>query len=769
MNRLPVVIWMLLLLGAGAILATAPPAKDDLAQFLPDAVTREQRLLLDEIRQGPGTRLIMLELSGGSAEQLSRASASVAATLQHSGHFERVINGPASMDDVRSQPLFDHRYLLAPAAPSAFSTDGLRKALSTRLRELSSPVGLPDKHLLPADPTASFREWVGRWRHGNGPSEHHGVWFTRDGASALLMVQSRYPGFDLDQQQKVVSAIYNAFDAAADAPETRLRIIGAPAYAVESRRSIQREVSTLSLLATTGVSLLLLLVFRSLRLVLLAALPLASSILVGAAAVIAGFGQIHAIALAFGVILIGVAVDYPIHLFTHAGGKDSTRHAITAVWPIMRIGLITTALGFSALLFTNFSGLAQLGTFAVAGLIVAAAVTRFVLPLLVARIRVRSALEPFAAALFLRLRIPWLPLAIIAFAVVFLASRRDLLWEHDLARLSPLSAETKAMDTYIRKELGAPDAGRLLLITGDNPEQVLQLSEALEVGLSRQVAAGNLGGFDLPSRYLPSLRSQQRNRDALPDPDTLRENLSRAQDGLPFKPGLFEPFLEDVARSKRTPGLTPDQLADTPLGLRLSPLLSRRGHTWVGLVTLSAIVDEAPILRLVANAGDQVVYLDLPKESSALVAGYRDEALRLGSLATAIIVLILLASLRRARLVVRVMAPVAAAVLGTVVVLSLLNQQLSVFHVAALLMVIGIGIDYALFIVRTPDDHPGFAATAGSLLLCNLSTLLVFGLLACSRVPVLFAIGMTVFSGTVLSLVFSATMVRSGTTASACR
>jgi predicted exporter len=208
--------------------------------------------------------------------------------------------------------------------------------------------------------------------------------------------------------------------------------------------------------------------------------------------------------------------------------------------------------------------------------------------------------------------------------------------------------------------------------------------------------------------------------------------------------------------------LTPEQLAGTPLGLRLAPLLSRRGESWVGLGTLSGIVDEAPIRRLVADSRDQVVYLDLPKESSKLVAGYRDEALRLGALATAIILLVLLVSLRQIRLVGRVAVPVAAAVLGTVAVLSLLGEQLSVFHVAALLMVIGIGIDYALFIVRTPAEHPRFAATAGSLVLCNLSTLLVFGLLASSSVPVLFAIGMTVFSGTLLSLVFSGTMVRRG-------
>jgi predicted exporter len=761
MTRLPVLTWLLLLLGAAAVVITAPPAKDDLAQFLPDAVTLEQQLLLDEIRQGPGARLIMLELAGGTSERLAQASTSLAATLQRSGHFERVVNGAASMDGELSRPLFDHRYLLASTSPDNFSTDGLKRALAVRLRELSSPVGLPDKHLLPADPTATFRSLINRWRHNSGPEHRHGVWFSRDGSSALLMVESRYPGFDLERQEQAVSFIHDAFNELAGSATLTLRVTGAPAYAVQSRRGIQREVTMLSLLATCGLALILLSVFRSLRLVLLAALPLASSILVGAAAVIVGFGQIHAIALAFGIILIGVSVDYPIHLFTHAGGKDMTRSAVATVWPVLRIGLITTTLGFSALLFTNFSGLAQLGTFAVAGLLVAAGVTRFVLALLISRVRAKSALEPLATALFLRLRMPWLPLGIIGLALVVLASRSEHLWEHDLARLSPLSAEVKAMDTHIRQELGAPDAGRLLLMTGESPEQVLQLSEALEVGLSQQVAVGNLAGFDLPSRYLPSLRSQQSNRDALPDAAGLRENLAQALEGLPFKPGLFEPFIRDVARSKLAPGLTPDEIAKTPLGLRLSSLLGQRGDAWVGLGSLSGIKDEAPLRRLVADSGEGVFYLDLPKESSQLVADYRDETLRLSALAAAIILLVLFASLGEVRLLARVAAPVAAAVLGTVAVLSLLGQQLSVFHIAALLMVIGIGIDYALFIVRTPANHPRFPSTAGSLLLCNLSTLLVFGLLACSSVPVLFAIGITVFSGTLLSLVFSAAMVRS--------
>ena len=424
------------------------------------------------------------------------------------------------------------------------------------------------------------------------------------------------------------------------------------------------------------------------------------------------------------------------------------------------MSLLTTALGFSALVLSDFGGLSQLGSFAVTGLIAAAAVTRFILPRLAHRVRAKSRLERPAATLFRHRPLPWLPTLALILATAVLVARGEHLWEQELARLSPISGEARALDQSLRRELGAPDAVRLLLLQGDTAQEILELSEDLERELSRQLAAGGMDGFDLPSRYLPSMKTQQRNREALPDADALRETLDRALDGLPFKPGLFEPFLRDVQRSRTLAPLTPQQLAGTPLGLRMAPLLSRRGEAWVGVIALAGIRDPAAIQRLAKAAGERVTYLNLAEESARMVAGYRDEALGLSALGAMLILLVLAVALRDLRLTARVLSPVAAAVLGTAAVLSLAGQQLSLFHIAALLLVMGIGIDYALFIARTPSEDPRFAATAGSLLLCNLSTLMVFGLLASSSLPVLSTIGMTVAVGTLLSLAFSAMMVR---------
>ena len=758
MKRLPLYLWLLLSAGAAAVIAGAPPPLSDLTQFLPDGVTREQRLLLDQIREGPGAGLILLEIAGGDTGRLVRASRALAERLRQSSHFRQVLNGQAVIDPQTLQRLLDYRYLLLPGAADLLRPAALRRELENRLQELTAVVGVPDKRYLPSDPVAAVRRLLARWRQPGAPAQTDGVWLSRDGARALLMLSSRYPVFDLDRQAQAVAAVGSAFSALPESADLTLRMSGPPVFAVESRRSIENEVRILGLLAGGGTALMLLLVLRSPRLLLLAALPLASGILAGAAGVILLFGQIHGITLAFGITLIGVADDYPIHLFTHATSEGGSDEAIPGVWPIMRLGVITTGLGFSALLFSHFGGLSQLGTFAIIGLVAAAAVTRFVLPLL-AKGSNRNSLEPVAAALFGRLRLPWLPVLVVALAAVVLPWKGERLWEHDLARLSPVSAEARAMDTLMRGELGAPDTARLLLITGTTAEEVLERSERLEPLLEAQIAAGGLAGFDLPSRYVPSHQTQQQRRDALPEVTTLRRDLAEALLGLPFRSGLFEPFVQAVGRSRTLPSLTPGQLQETPLGLRVDTILGQHGDTWVGLATLSGIRNASAIEQLAAAAGEGVTYLDLALESSRLVADYRNESLRLSALGAVAILLVLSIALRDPRLIARVTAPVLAAVLGSAAILSISGQQLSVFHIAALLLVLGIGTDYGLFIALTPADSPRFAATAASLLACALTTLLVFGLLAASSVPVLSAIGLTVFSGTLLSLLLSAAMV----------
>jgi predicted exporter len=152
------------------------------------------------------------------------------------------------------------------------------------------------------------------------------------------------------------------------------------------------------------------------------------------------------------------------------------------------------------------------------------------------------------------------------------------------------------------------------------------------------------------------------------------------------------------------------------------------------------------------GAGSEVEFLDLKAQSDLLLHRYRREALLLAAFGAAAISVLLLASLRSVRESLIVLAPLGCAVVGTVALLTLRHGQLSIFNIFGLLLVVAVGSNYCLFFQRGGMHGATGARTATSLLLANLCTVIGFGTLSISHIPVLSGIGGTVALGTALSL-----------------
>lgn len=755
-------LWLAWLVAGAWIVFGYTRVVSDLTLFLPRASTPLEQLLVEQLRTGPASRAVLVALEGAPAPTLARLSKTLAQRLRESGLYSYVNNGEVPWLSHERDLLLNNRYLLSPqVTPERFTTEALRESLQQRLQALASPIGLMDKELLPRDPTGEFVRVLTAWVGQYSPASRHGAWFTADGKRALLLVETRASAFDPAAQVEAQARIRKEFASAAASEHARLVLSGPAVFALEARNSIRHEVWLLSGLASAFVVLFLLGVYRSVRVLLLIAVPVLTGLLTGVAAVVLVFGAIHAITLAFGATLIGVAVDYPIHLFSHRLAGESPAQVIQRIWPTLRLGALTSALGYSAMLFSGFSGLSQLGLFAIVGVLAAAAVTRWVLPVLVARTVSKPAASTLsvAAAVDQLRRLRWLPAAMTAAALIYLAALNHSPWETDIANLSPVSAESKAIDRELRAALGAADVHTSLVVFGDNAEQALQKAERLTPVLENFVEQKIIAGFDVPSRYLPSIAVQRQRQAALPAESTLRATLKLATQGLPFRKGLFEPFVADVVATRANRALQPADFRDTSLGLRLESLLFPHAAQWAALLPLRGISDATALASWVAHLNDpDVHYLDLKASSNRLVNRYRDEALTLLAWGAAGIVLVLTLGLHSRGAVLRVLIPVGAAVISVAALLLALGEQLSLFHIVALLLVVGVGLDYGLFFNRAFGDPAERERTARALLVCNTTTVLVFGVLAFSETPVLNAIGTTTAAGAIMSLLFAAAL-----------
>jgi predicted exporter len=782
-GALGVTLW-LGLLALTILIAARAHYMADLSAFLPNSPTAMQRLLVDQLREGPASRLILMAVEGGDAAARAAAARATAGRLRVDARFTAVNDGdPAAAANDR-EFLFRHRYLLSAAVDAErFTAAGLGRAIGATLEDLSSPAGLLMKSLLPRDPTGEMLEIIGQLERTPGPRTADGVWVSPDGSRALLLAQTRAAGSDTDGQEQALAAVRRAFAAAVDGQPgasagLRLRMSGPGVFAVAARATIKGEALRLSLQSSALIVLLLLAVYRSVPALLLGLLPVVSGALTGIAAVALCFGAVHGITLGFGITLIGESVDYSIYLFIQSrirgargADPDGTAAWRRLLWPTIRLGVLTSVCGFASLLPSGFPGLAQLGLYSITGLVTAALVTRFVLPELLPRgFVVRDAARLGAAAARLARSATFGPLAatlVLAGAAGVLIEHRATLWNRDLSALSPVPAAEQAFDGELRAELGTADVSDLVVVTAADLEGALQGAERAGAALSRLLDAGVIGGFDSPANYLPSLAAQEARRASLPPPAELRARLALATASLPLRDGLLAPFLADVEAARHAPLLTARDLQGTSLAAGFGALVLQQPNRWDALLPLHAAGAVPPDMARVRRALDAAAaggaaILNLKGESDALYAGYLAEATRLSLAGFAAIVVLLLIALRSPSRVLKVLAPLVLAVLTVAAALALTGRQLTILHLIGMLLIVAVGSNYALFFDRRTDEGEGDALplTLASLLIANAATVIGFGVLAFSRVPVLSALGETVAPGAFLALLFAALLWR---------
>jgi len=645
----------------------------------------------------------------------------------------------------------------------------LHEAIQDTVDLLASPAGLLAKSMLPHDPTGEMVQIIGQLAGGAAPRTAGGVWVSGDGNRALLVAQTRALGSDTDGQQRAIDAIRAAFSAS-DPRGASLVMSGPGVFAVNSRANIIKEVTRLSILSTAVIVALLLGVYRSLTTLVLGLVPVASGALAGIAAVALGVGVVHGITLGFGITLIGEAVDYSIYLFIQSRQAGEWERS---VWPTIRLGMLTSVCGFASLLPSGFAGLTQLGLYSIGGLVAAALVTRFVLPHWLPRgFAIRDVSPMGAAASRLLQRVRGAPvivglLAVLALVVLYL--HRDTLWNRELSALSPVSLADQDLDAQLRVDIHAPDVRYLVVVTAPDEEAALQAAEKAGIRLNSLIDQDVIGGFDSPSHYLPSRALQHARQASLPAADDLRQRLKAALGDLPVSADRLEPFLTDVAAARTQPLLTRKDLDNTSLASGFDALMTHGRQGWIALLPLRAspsnpsYIDDRPVRKVVAEAAPgQAVVLDIKGEADSLYSTYLAEAVRLSLAGFAAIVILLVLALRSPMRVVRVVTPLALAVVVVAGGFALVGRQLTLLHVIGMLLIVAVGSNYALFFDRrTADTHLGSVPlTLASLLVANAATVVSFGILAFSTVPVLNALGSTVAPGALLALIFSALLAR---------
>jgi predicted exporter len=794
-----ILLWLVFSLICGFLVSRAQFTAD-MSAFLPRNPSERQQILIDQISEGVASRSLIVGIEGAPAPVLAQLSTGLAQQLRRSSDFKNINNGQQEKETSANDQalIFNNRYLLSPAVNAAhMSTEGLRASIERSLAEVSSSAGLFSKSLLGKDPTGESLEILKNVIPTDQPSLVEGVWMNAKQTKALLLLQTHAQGSDLDAQQTAHQTLARSFELAkskigASAVGASIKYSGPSVFGVSSRDTIKSEAAYLSGIGTLMVLGLLWLIYRSVITLFLGILPVITGAIAGITAVSLGFSSVHGMTLGFGITLIGEAVDYAIYLFVQfmpsatmskneALPETEAKSFASRFWPTIRLGVLTSIVGFCTMLFSGFTGLAQLGLFSIVGIVVAAITTRYVLPVLLPtnfHVRQPKKLGSFlvnAVAKLTRLKLPILVLSVVA--VVFLMSRGGHLWSMELGGLSPVADNAQKLDADLRAELGAPDAGMLIVLKATSSELALQLSEEVSLLLNPLVSSGAISGYQSPSKYLPSQQTQLARKLSLPEDAELRQRTASALQGLPISVDKLEEFFVGINTARKAPLLTRTDLENSSLSLGVDALLTQNIKTadnWTALVVLQPPIanglqqnlDAGLIQKSLANLSPKnrssVFVIELKTEAKNLYKAYLDEAVTLTAAGFLAIIALLLVSLRSGARVLRVIAPLLVSVVLVAAFVVVLKGNLNLLHLIGLLLVIAIGSNYALFFDQRSSTYSLTLSNnidhnlLCSLFFANLTTVLGFGILSFSTVPVMNSLGTTVSLGAFLALVLSA-------------
>ncbi|MEP6506007.1 MAG: hypothetical protein ABJD97_21915, partial [Betaproteobacteria bacterium] len=576
----------------------------------------------------------------------------------------------------------------------------------------------------------------------------------RDGQLALtdggrewvvLLRETTGPAFSLSGDAPISDALASARAAAiAAVPGAQVLAGGVPLHAEHAASRAHLETNTIGWGSIAGVLVLAYFAFRSLWPRVL----MTVSLLVGVAMALSVtswvFGEVHLLTTVFGASLVGCAEDYGLYYFaSRQGAPDAPPlRMMSTLLPGLALALLTSVLGYVALGLPPFPGLRQMALFSVVGIVGTFLTTVCWFPWIDRGAPRRTGFADRIVASFARYprfaatRRTWIVHAVLLVACG--AGIAALRVNDDLRQLQSSPPALIEAQREIGRLLGVASPAQFFVVRGTSADDVLQREEALKARLDARVASGELAGYRALSDWVPS-QARQAADAAL---------TKRVEDGVIA--GVDQVLGESQRRASfDAQPLTLDRWLAAPAAAAGRALwigaVPRRddGTGFASVVMLRGVRDIAtlPDIARSADGLPGVRWVDQVQSVSALLGRYR-HLMSLLLVAGHGAVLGVLAW-RYGRRAWRAWLPTFVATLGTLALLALFGQPLQLFNVLALALLLGIGVDYGIFLL----EHDGDGSAWLAVVLGAASTWLSFGLLALSSTPALRSFGLTLLFG----------------------
>jgi predicted exporter/ubiquinone/menaquinone biosynthesis C-methylase UbiE len=642
----------------------------------------------------------------------------------------------------------------------------IRAILSDHLAQLGHLESVGQTELIAQDPL-NLRNLILSRLSYLVPSQNAQIYkrylLSADKRHVLTVAEPLASGMDTAFSRKVTALIDGVSRELNQGPKGQetvtLTPIGAYRAALDNEASTKRGAERAVLLSTVAIMMLLVLAFPRPLIGLLALLPSAAGTMLALFVYSLFHRSITMMAIGFGSAIISFTVDYGITylLFLDRSHETYGLETTKEVWPLGLLAMLTTAVSFAFLAVTGFTALGQIGEFTALGVLFTYLFVHGIYPVIFPAMppaRGKSVLPMQAFSNWIATtRGKKKAYAAIGLAVVLFFYAKPV-FHADLNAMNSVSKETLAAEKLLADVWGNLFNRIYVMVEGRDVKELQQKGDRLATLLDQDVRAGTLASAFVPSMIFPGEKLANQNLAAWRafwQPErkaALRKTMKTVSTGLGFAPDAFTPFLS-LVETKEMAALTIPQSFWGLLGISKS----RDCSTWVHVSTLTPgpSYRAGPFYEQYKSEGLVRIFdpaLFSKRLGDVLLSSFMKMVLIVGVMTLLVAFFYLLDW----QLTLIGILPTLFALICTIGTLNLLGEPLGIPTLMVAVVVIGMGSDYAFYLIRSyqrykDEDHPSLGLIRLSILLCFATTFMGFGALALSGHALLKNAGITLALG----------------------
>ena len=741
----------------------------DLLDLLPeeeqDPLTRQAHQQLIALQQ----QQVFWLIGASTPEKAKTAAQELSVKLLESHLFEQVQHKwqPAPLDQLKEK-LLPFRFQLLGEKDSQIIQQRASSLLHPPHFNPSYSTDEQGNLSTPIDPLGLYDRYLKQFQMtSHSLNDNAGIIPSNQQFYAALKAKPHSPDFHFEQEPQLMS-LWQTLNDWADSKQYDLKSSGYPLYRAYGITKVKSEIRWITSLSLLGVFILTTIIFRSLRPVFLVTGVVLIGIATGWMSTALIFGDVHIMTLIFGSIVVCITADYAYQFLCDSFHPQWTpQTGLDHIFPALRLGLVSSVFAYLSLSIAPSPGLQEMAFFCAAGLTGSWLTVFLLLPFLMQGFHIKDPSKPSKFVAFLMApgspyrrqpisdrTLVWSTIGIVLFCIPGISKLNptDHIRFFD-AVPTPLKEDNQWIKTYIPQLQELP----FFLVTGHSPDDVLLREEALIKQLNVLKEDQIFKEYEAISPLVPSRLQQQKNQQLVRQllsgesysNTALNKQLPLQSIGelhksmnLPFKPLTINTLIKE------------EQLPVNRASLWLDCQQQRCGS-----LVLIYGTKEAGTLKQLAQQQPHVEWVDRHETVTQMLSEYRQFIILLlcCALIIAATVIGIFTQLSHA---VHIMLVPSLSILISLAVLGYFGIYFSLFNLLALLIILGVGIDYALFYRLSEDD--GLESTVLSITLAAITTLLAVGTLVLSDTPMIRAFGITLTSGLISAYLLALFFGRQG-------